>query len=159
MSHVRHSVHIDAPPEAVWAIGRDPDRMPEWNTTVVSVKDVDGSLDVPGGRFTVVSKIAGRPLDITWQIQEVEAPRFFVATATTPLGGSARQRVDYEPDGTGTRVTIDMEYDVAAGLLGQLLSKAYAERAIERDIHHSAENLKAVVEETSMSRTPSEVRG
>lgn len=149
MSHVRHSVHIEAPPEQVWAIGRDPERMPEWNTTVVSVKEADGPLDTTGARFTVVSKIAGRPLDITWQIEEVEAPRFFVATATTPLGGSARQRVDYEPDGTGTRVTIDMDYEIASGLLGQVLSKAFAERAIERDVHHSAENLKAVVEEAA----------
>ena len=149
MSHVRHSILIDAPPEQVWAIGRDPERMPEWNTTVVSVKDADGPLDTPGGRFTVVSKIAGRPLDITWHIEEVEAPRFFVATATTPLGGGARQRVDYEPEGSGTRVTIDMEYEIAAGLLGKVLSKAFAERAIERDVHHSAENLKAVVEDAS----------
>ena len=149
MSHVRHSIHIEAPPETVWMIGRDPERMPEWNTTVVSVKDAEGPLDTPGGHFTAVSKIAGRPLDITWQIEEVEIPRFFVATATTPLGGSARQRVDYEPDGTGTRVTIDMEYEIAPGLLGQLLSKAFAERAIERDVHHSADNLKAVVEEAS----------
>lgn len=149
MSHVRHSILIEAPPERVWAIGRDPERMPEWNTTVVSVKDADGPLDTLGGRFTVVSKIAGRPLDITWHIEEVEAPRFFVATATTPLGGGARQRVDYEPEGTGTRVTIDMDYEIAGGLLGQVLSKAFAERAIERDVHHSAENLKAVVEEGS----------
>src|SRR5688500_9318436 len=83
MSHVRHSIHIGASPEQVWAIGRDPERMPEWNTTVVSVKDADVPLDTPGSRFTVVSKIAGRPLDITWQIEEVETPKFFVATATT----------------------------------------------------------------------------
>ena len=149
MSHVRHSIHIEAPQEHVWAIARDPERMPEWNTTVVSVKDAQGPLDTPGARFTVVSKIAGRPIDITWQIEEVEAPRYFVATATTPLGGSARQRVDYEPDGSGTRVTIDMEYEIAPGLLGQVLSKAFAERAIERDVQHSSENLKAVVEEAS----------
>jgi len=47
MSHVRHSIHIEAPPEQVWAIGRDPERMPEWNTTVVSVKDADGAADWP----------------------------------------------------------------------------------------------------------------
>ena len=76
-----------------------------------------------------------------------------MATATTPLGGSARQRVDYEPEGSGTRVTIDMEYEIAAGILGQVLSKAFAERAIERDVHHSAENLKALAEEPSTSST------
>lgn len=147
MSHVTHSVHIEAPPEVVWNIGRDPDRMPEWNTTAVAVKDVSGPLDQQGATFTVRSKIAGRPIDVTWTIQEVEAPRYFVATASTPMGGSARQRVDYTAEAGGTRVTIDMEYDIASGILGQVISKLFAERAVERDVHHSADNLKAIVEE------------
>ena len=59
MGHVHHEYHIDAPPQAVWALGRDPNRMPEWNTTTVSVKDVTGPLDRPGATYTTVSKIVG----------------------------------------------------------------------------------------------------
>src|ERR687893_1692978 len=134
MSHVRNSVHIAAPPEVAWAVGRDPERIPQWNTTAVAVKDVTGPLDAVGTRFTIQSRVVGRPLDVTWEIQEVEAPRYFVATATTPLGGSARQRVDYAPEDGGTRVTLDMEYELAPGLLGKLLGKAFAERMLERDV-------------------------
>jgi uncharacterized membrane protein len=147
MSHVRNSVHVSAPPQVAWEVGRDAERIPQWNTTAVAVKDVTGPLDEVGTRFTIQSRVVGRPLDVTWQIQEVQAPRYFVATATTPMGGSATQRVDYEPEAGGTRVTIDMEYELAPGLLGRLLSKAFAERIMERDVVHSGENFKALVEE------------
>ena len=147
MSHVRNSIHIDAPPDVVWRVGRDVERIPQWNTTAVAVRDVTGPLDQVGTRFTVESRIAGRPLAVMWEIREVEPPRYFVATATTPMGGSARQRVDYEPEDGGTRVTLDMEYELAPGLLGALLSKAFAERMLQRDVVHSGENFKALVEE------------
>ena len=147
MSHVRNSVHIEAPPEVAWQVGRDAERIPHWNTTAVAVKDVTGPLDQVGTRFTIESRVAGRPLDITWEIREVERPRYFVATATTPMGGSARQRVDYEPADGGTKVTLDLEYELAPGLLGKLMSKAFAERMLERDVVSSGENFKALVEE------------
>ena len=67
MGRIHHEYHIDAPPEVAWALGRDPNRIPEWNTTTVSVKDVSGPLDRQGATYTAVSKIAGRPLEVHWQ--------------------------------------------------------------------------------------------
>lgn len=147
MGHVRESVHIEAPPETAWQLGRDPIRIPEWNTTAIEVKDVSGPLDQAGSRFTVVSKIAGRPLDVTWQVDKVDAPRHAETSATTPGGGHARQVIDYEPDGNGTRVTVDLEYELPMGWFGEMLNKLVAERMIARDVRHSSENFKALVEE------------
>src|SRR5215218_8343608 len=65
MGHIHESVHIDAPVEAAWRLGRDASRMPEWNTTTVEVKDVTGPLEQVGSRVTLVSKVAGRRLDVT----------------------------------------------------------------------------------------------
>ena len=75
MGRIHHNYHNDAPPEVAWAVGRDPNRMPEWNTTTVSVKDVSGSLDRPGATYTTVSKIAGRPLEVRWQVEQVDPSR------------------------------------------------------------------------------------
>ena len=153
MGHVRDSFYVDAPPDAVWSVAVDPQRIPEWNATVVEVRDVSGPLDARGSRYTTVSKIAGRPLDITWTVESVERPLHAEASATTPLGGSARQVVHYQPEARGTRVNVDIEYEIAPGLLGQVVSKAFADRAIERDIKHSGGNFKALVEELT-ARVP-----
>ena len=147
MGHVRESVHIDAPMEAAWRLGRDAKRIPEWNTTAIEVKDASGPLDQAGSRFTVVSKIAGRRLDVTWTVERVDAPRLAEVTATAPGGGQARQRVEYEPDGSGTRVTVDMDYELPMGWFGEMFNKLVAERMIARDVRHSSENFKAFAEE------------
>lgn len=147
MAHVRHAYHIDAPPEVAWRVGSDPDRMPAWNTTVIAVKDASGPLDQPGARYTTVSKLAGRQTEITWTVERIEANRRAEVTATTPLGGGARLVVEYEPEGDGTRLATDLEFEVAPGLLGGVIDKLFAERAIERDVHHSGDNFKALVEQ------------
>jgi ligand-binding SRPBCC domain-containing protein len=158
MAHVRHSYRIEAPPEVAWRVGSDPDRMAEWNTTVIGVKDVTGPLDQPGTRYTTISKIAGRQTDVTWTIERVEPDRMVEATATTPLGGDARLIVDYEPDGRGTRLTTDLEFEIAPGLLGGMIDKLYAERAVEREVRHSSDNFKAMVEAEvgAVGRSPGE---
>jgi uncharacterized membrane protein len=61
--------------------------------------------------------------------------------------------VHYQPEGNGTRVNIDVEFEIAPGLLGQVVSKVFAERSVERDIKHSGENFKALVEELA-ARVP-----
>ena len=94
MGRIHHEYHIDAPPEVAWAVGRDPDRMPEWNTTTVSVKDVSGPLDLQGATYTTVSKIAGRLLEVQWRVERVDSGRLAEVTASAPKG---RERPPYRP--------------------------------------------------------------
>ncbi|HET9455789.1 MAG TPA: SRPBCC family protein [Candidatus Limnocylindrales bacterium] len=154
MGQVHETVHIDAPVDVAWAIGRDVNRIPEWNTTVASVKDATGPLDVVGASYTAVSKIVGRPLEVVWRVERVEPMRFGEAVATAPGGGSARTRVAYEPDGAGCRVTIDVDYELPGGFLGGVADKLFAERSMARDVRHSSENFKALVEQEAAVAAP-----
>ena len=87
MGRIHHEYHIDAPPEVAWAVGLDANRMPEWNTTTVSVKDVSGPLDRQGATYTTVSKIVGRPLEVQWQVEQVDPGRMAEVTASSPEAG------------------------------------------------------------------------
>jgi len=153
MGHIHHEYHIDAPPEVAWAVGRDPNRMPEWNTTTVSVKDVSGPLDRQGATYTTVSKIAGRPLEVRWQVEQVDPGRLAEVTGSSPRGGSAHLIVRYEPEGSGTKLSTDLDYELPLGFLGDVADKLFAERAMTRDVHHSGENFKALVEEEAVVQT------
>jgi uncharacterized membrane protein len=147
MGHIHHEYYIDAPPDVVWAVGRDPDRMPEWNTTTVAVKDVSGPLDHKGATYTTVSKIVGRPLEVHWQVERVDPSRLAEVKGSSPRGGSAHLIVQYEPDGSGTKLSTDLDYELPMGFLGDIADKLFAERAMIRDIRHSGENFKALIEE------------
>ena len=153
MGHIHHEYHIDAPPEVAWAVGRDPDRMPEWNTTTVSVKDVSGPIDREGATYTTVSKVVGRPLDIKWHVERVDPAHMAEITASSPRGGSAHLVIRYEPDGSGTKLSTDLDYELPMGFLGNVADRLFAERAMIRDVHHSSENFKALVEEEAMAST------
>ena len=155
MGRIHHEYHIDAPPEVAWALGRDANRIPEWNTTTVSVKDVSGPLDRQGATYTAVSKIAGRPLEVQWEVKQVDPGRMAEVTASSPRGGSAHLIVRYEPDGSGTKFSMDLDYELPMGFLGDVADKLFAERSMTRDVQHSGENFKALVEEAAMVPTTS----
>ena len=60
-----HVIHIDAPPEVVWAVTEDIERWPEWTPTVESAKRLDqGRLDIGS---TALLKQPGLP-EATWVV-------------------------------------------------------------------------------------------
>jgi Polyketide cyclase / dehydrase and lipid transport. len=71
---------------------------------------------------------------------------------TTPGGGKARYTVRNEAAGNGTDGTFEMEYELPGGLIGDLANKLFMERALERQMRHSNENLKALCEAQVPSR-------
>ena len=73
-------------------------------------------------------------------------------TGTTLGGGRARYTVRDEAAGTGTDGTFVMEYELPGGPIGDLANELFMERALERQMRHSNENLKALCEAQVPSR-------
>ena len=146
MGHVRHMGHVDAPPDKVFALTIDATRDPEWNSSVVEVKDATGMLDTVGASYTAMLKLGGRRLETHWEVTKVERQRLIEQTASSPAGGSATSTTTFEPAGGGTDLTIEVEYELPGGFVGGMADKLFVERAIERDVKHSFENFKAICE-------------
>jgi len=146
MGSIRQTSHIDAPPEKVFALAIDAKRIPEWNASVVETKDVTGSLDRVGASYTAVLKLGGRRLESRWEVSRVEQPGLFETTGTAPGGGRVTALNRFEPAGTGTDSSLELDYDLPGGFFGGIADKLFVERAIERDAKHSAENFKAICE-------------
>jgi len=146
MGHIVNTIHIDAPPERVFELGADARRLPEWNTSFVQVKDVTGPLDQVGARYTTVIKVAGRLLDGQWEVVRVEKPTYLETKGTAPAGGRATVISRNEPAGGGTDSTVELDYELPGGFLGGALDAIFVQRAMERDMKHTAENFKAICE-------------
>lgn len=145
MGDVKYTYRIDAPPERVFDFGLITERFPEWNASLNEVKDISGPLDRVGATYTALMRVGGRPLETRWEVVRFERPSYFELKGTTP-GGSARQISRLEPIGAGTEVFFELHYELPGGFLGQFADKLFVERAIERDVKHSADNYKAIVE-------------
>ncbi len=146
MGHVRETIHIDAPPDLVWAIGADASRFPEWETNAIESKGTSEKLDHVGAKYTSVGRIAGRRLEGTFEVTKVDKPRMIHLTGTSKGGGGGTATIHLDPTATGTEYTMELDYELPGGILGGVVDRMFAERTVERDLRHSLDNLKALCE-------------
>ena len=145
MTHVTMTAHFDAPIEHVFDLATQFKRYPEWNTLYTEVKEVIGPPDKVGTRFDSVMRFLGRKMMGVGEIGEVERPRLLKIVGEGE-GGKLTTIDRLTPAGTGTDYVLEVEYDLPAGVFGQIADKLFVERAVERELRHSIENFKALVE-------------
>jgi uncharacterized membrane protein len=138
--------HVDAPPDRTFALAADAKRGPEWNNSIVEVKDVGGMLDTVGANYIAVLKLGGRRLETRWEVTKVEKPTLLELVASSPQGGRASSTTRFDAAGGGTDMSIEVDYELPGGFVGGMADKLFVERAIERDVKHSLENFKAICE-------------
>lgn len=100
------SIHVAAPPEAVYAVVSDVTRTPELSPEILRCAWLDGAAGpAVGARFEATNK-AGR---LRWRNRPVviaaEPGAEFAFARTEPLAGTVEWRYRFVPDDGGTRVT------------------------------------------------------
>ena len=146
MSQVRMTARFDAPIDRVFELGTEFKRFPEWNVSYNEVKEVTGPTDQVGTRIVAVMQVLGAFVQGTAEIVEVDRPRTLKLIGKGDTGGTMETMYHFTPTASGTELTIVIDYELPAGILGHLADKLFVENAIERAVKHSLENFKALVE-------------
>ena len=146
MGEVHTTWHLAVSPEQAFAFGAKAERLPEWDTSMVEVKDVSGPLDTVGAGYTGVMKLGGRRLEGRWEVTRVDRPGLLELKGVTPGGGEAKPVIRYAPGPGGTDMSEDLTYTLPGGLAGRLADWLIVERVIERQFRHSGEKIKAILE-------------
>jgi hypothetical protein len=107
LDHGQVSVHVDGPPQVVYALVADVTRTPEFSPEILRSTWLDDAAGpVVGARFEAVNKVSRGP---AWKNQPVvvaaQPGREFAFSRTEKLAGTLVWRYLLEPDGTGTRLT------------------------------------------------------
>jgi uncharacterized membrane protein len=147
MGHVRVSGHINAPIDQVWDLNATCERVPEWNVNVIEVRDCQGRLDRVGAKTTTVSRVMGRKIEGSAETTRADKPHAFAQKLTGAGGAKATVSVTYAEAGGGTDATVELDYDLPMGMFAGIAEKLLG-GSIERDLHHSMENFKALCEAT-----------
>ena len=142
MGHVR-SRHIDAPIDHLWDINALCERIPEWNTSVVEVKDCPGRLDRVGARATTVVRVFGRRIEGSQETTKADKPHAFTLKLVGAGGAKATVDGTFTESGSGTDMTLELDYELPKGMFAGVAEKLLG-GSIERDVHHSLENFKAL---------------
>jgi hypothetical protein len=107
LDHDHVSVHIDAPPEAVYELVADVTRTPDFSPEIMRCTWLDGaSGPAVGARFEAVNKVSRGP---AWKNRPVvtaaQPGREFAFARTEKFSGTLVWRYLLEPDGGGTLLT------------------------------------------------------
>ena len=148
MPEIRDEFRIEVPADRVWSVAIEANRIPEWQTNVVVVKNVTGRLDEVGSRYSSVNRVAGRTIEGVWEVTKAEPNRLLEVSGTAPGGGRVVSSIKLTADAGATDVSVQFEYELPASFLGHFANRLFVERALWRGIRHSSENFKALCEET-----------
>lgn len=69
-----HEVPVDSDPAAVWDVLKDPSLMPEWFEKLENFKAIKGDGTKKGDRYSVEYTRDSGPLELTVEVQNVDAP-------------------------------------------------------------------------------------
>jgi uncharacterized membrane protein len=91
-------------------------------------------------------RFLGRTMEGWGEIVEIDPPKLLRTSGTSTQGGKLEYVLRLSPIPSGTEVVAETEYELPAGIFGKVADKLFIERAVERDLRHSIENFKALVE-------------
>ena len=122
MAHGEASIHIDRPPEDVFAVVSDPANNPKWRKNVVRTEWLDDGPMRIGRRGRQTSRILGREWTVEAEVVEWDPPR---SAAWRVVQGpvSVRSWFRVKPDEGGSLVSGGAEGRGFKGPLGGLLTR------------------------------------
>ena len=131
------TVELAAPPDQVFALLMDPERLGEWVSAHRSVSDVpDGPLE-KGSSFRQQLRLARVDFEVQWKVVRLDAPTLAEWEGKGPRGTGARVVYELEPNGDGTTFHYLNELKLPGGpagiAAGKLASKP-AEQAMKRSL-------------------------
>jgi carbon monoxide dehydrogenase subunit G len=108
MARYRTTIRTDRTPEDAFAFMADLRNFEAWDPGVQEATQVDGEGGGPDATFDVVVDAPGKGLTLRYVTTEYDAPRHVTVRAESKMFTSL-DRIDVEPDGSGSLVTYDAE--------------------------------------------------
>jgi uncharacterized protein YndB with AHSA1/START domain len=127
------SIHIDAPPEHLYALVSDVTRMGQWSPETYRCRWINGdSAPRVGARFKGYNRRRRARWSNTCELVSAEPGREFAFQRTAAAAGTVVWRYRLEPDGGGTRLTESYEVVQPPPALGVWLIGLF-QRVDDRD--------------------------
>ena len=140
MIRIEHSLEISRPPEDVFEVLVDLDRLPDWQSSAIAASS-DGPLEL-GSLVHEKRRFLGRELADELEVVAFDPPRRLTLRSQR---GPVRLTIDHElePNGGGTRLTV-----VASGKPGGMMKFAgpMIERTAREEIRSDFARLKELLE-------------
>lgn len=138
------SMHFDAPPERVWEALSEPRAYGFWVTGAHGVHDAESNWPDRGATFRHTQGVPPLVISDTTTVMRSEPPRRLELEARVRPLLVARVEVTIEPEGEGSRVTMDEE--ATGGVLAPLMRLPGAGALIQLRNKESLRRLRQIAE-------------
>jgi hypothetical protein len=149
MGHLKHTIHINAPVDKVADYTEPPSNWPTFMVGMSEPERIVGDVG-PGQQVDFTTTMLGMHLHLSVRTtddrRDPDGGGFWRGEFTGAQSGW--MAMGFKPDSGGTLITQEMEYTTPGGLLGRAADHLIFERMQERDMLHSLENLKLLMEES-----------
>ena len=147
MSRVTAEIEIDAPPDAVWKVVMDPDRLGDWVTIHRDVEQVSDRPLRTGSTLEQKLCLRGVNFHVRWTVAEAREREEAVWNGRGPARSKAHTAYRLRPNGNGgTCFEYENEFKAPLGPLGAVASRALVGGLPEREAQATLNNLKRLVE-------------
>ena len=143
MSRVARSITVKAPPDAVMEYIADVRNHPAFIGPLKSVDDVEGDPRQPGTSWTWKFVMGGVELVGDAETLSYEPARTFSYRTTSGALSTFVYRA--APDGDGTRISLEVEYELPQTVLRRM-ERAVLEKLNDSDAQRAIENLRAILD-------------
>ncbi len=123
------SFPVAAPADRVWAVMRDVERWPEWTASVSSVRVVGGGPIAVGSRVRIRQP---KLPPAEWTVTDIIENRGFTWVNRAP-GSRIAGHHYIDPEGSGVRVTLGLDYEGPVARLVALLTRRLTEEYVEME--------------------------
>jgi carbon monoxide dehydrogenase subunit G len=144
---VERDITIDAPPEEVWEVLMDPQRLADWVSIHQKLKKAPNGILGEGDELTQCLRLMHKNFDVKWTVEQARKPTRAVWEGRGPL--RARASVVYElapDDDGGTRFHYMNEFKAPMGPLGSFFADHAFQRTSEREADRTLDKLKGLIE-------------
>ena len=144
MSRITKVVSIKAKPKDVLAYIADVKNHPAFISALKSVSNLKGNPRQIGEGWDWTFVIAGIEIKGKAETADyVEDKRYSFKTTS---GIISTFIYSVKPEGDGTQLTADVEYEVPQNVLGKIADKAVVERMLDQDGDNAVQNLQAILD-------------
>lgn len=137
---------IEAPPERVWKLIMDPDRLSEWVTIHRKLGEVSDRPLQKGSTLEQGLSLRGAHFTVRWRLTEVDEPRCVHWEGHGPAGSRAESTYRLKAADGGTRFSYRNEFRAPLGPFGAVASRALMGHIPEREAKATLRKLKHLLE-------------
>ncbi len=150
MPLVEHSIEIASPVSSVFGIIADqPERQAEWWPPIELQERVTPPPTAVGSVSRYVYNMMGVKIRGEHEVLEMERDTYL--KVKTISGIDSQFEFVFQPSGSGTYLTIRVNYSLPGSVIGQMLNKLVIEKKNEDDLLAGLANLKSIMENEAHS--------